>query len=75
MALKRAVAARRKAETALIDSQVRESKSNGAMERAILKWQGQVRTMKLHLDEKIKMKISKNHEVIGWMFNWAAELP
>ena len=45
MKLKRAAAARRKAETPLTKSPVRASQANGRIERAIRKWQAQFRTM------------------------------
>ena len=48
MKLKRAIAIRRQAETALVESPVRESKSNGKIERAIRKWQWQFRTLRHH---------------------------
>ena len=46
VALKRAVALKRKAETTPIESPVWESKSNGQIERMIRSWQGQFRTLK-----------------------------
>ena len=41
LSLKQAIAVRRKAETPMIESPVRESKSNGRIERAIRTWQAQ----------------------------------
>ena len=45
LTLKQAIAVRRKAETPLIESPVRESKANGRIERAIRSWQAQFRTI------------------------------
>ena len=45
LSLKKAVAVARQAETCPIESPVRESKANGAMERAIRTWQGQMRAL------------------------------
>ena len=53
MVLKRAVAARREARTSLIESTVRVSRSNPHAERAVRKWRGQFRKLKLHLEERI----------------------
>ena len=44
LAFQEAIALRRKAETALIESPVRESKSNGLVERAVRNWRDQYRT-------------------------------
>ena len=46
VAYKTAIAASRKGETALIESPVRSSQSNGRAERAIRKWRDQHRTLK-----------------------------
>ena len=43
LALKTAIAVRREAENAVIESPVRESKSNGHVERAVRNWQDQYR--------------------------------
>ena len=51
MVLGRAVAARREARTSLIESKVRVPKSNPQVERAVRKWRGQVRKLKLHLKD------------------------
>ena len=53
VAYKKAVAARRQGETPLIESPVRESKSNGAMENAIRRWAGQLRTLKHCLEARL----------------------
>ena len=79
MALKRAIAAERSGPSALIASPVRESKSNGAVEKAIQSWQGQFRVIKHHLEHKFGLhakgeKLPISHPILGWMVVWAAEL-
>ena len=49
VAVTKSVAAMRAGETVMINSPVRASKSNGKMERAVRKWQGQLRTTKHRL--------------------------
>ena len=53
-ALKGRVALKWKFETSIIQSPVRESKSNGAMEASIRSWKGQYRTLRLYLGHRIK---------------------
>ena len=74
MALKRAVAARRTARTSLIESQVRVSKSNPRVERAIRKWREQFRKLKLELEAKISMRVDKSHPMIPWLAAWAGDV-
>eukprot|EP00974_Lingulodinium_polyedra_P001315 125891-Lingulodinium_polyedra.AAC.1 len=74
MALKRAVAARRAARTPFVESQVRVSKSNPKIERAIRKWRGQFRKLKLHLEENIGEMIEQHHPMIPWLVSWAGEV-
>ena len=57
MAVKRAIAATRVAESVPIESPVRASKSNGRVENAIKVWHKQVRTIKHHVETRIKRKI------------------
>ena len=74
MSLKKAIAVRRKAETPLIESPVRESKSNGKIERAIRKWQGQFRTLRHHLEARIGTKISNDSVIVEWLIVWVADI-
>ena len=74
MALKRAVAARREAVTAMVESKVRVSVSNPRVERAVRKWRGQFRKMKKHLEAKIKKKIPPDHPMVPWLVTWAGEV-
>ena len=56
IALKGSVAATRIGETVPIESPVRASKSNGLMENAVKIWQGQLRTIKHHVDSRLGKK-------------------
>ena len=73
VALKRSIALRRTAETMPIESPVRESKSNGAIERDIRTWQGQFRTLKNRLEDNLK-NVEMGHPLAGWLVMWASEL-
>ena len=53
MLLKKAVSIKRNAETTMVESPVRVSKSNGQIERAIRTWQSQFRTLRLQLEDRI----------------------
>ena len=64
MVLKRVVAARREARTSLIDSTARVSKSNPQVERAVRRWRGQFRKLKLHLEERIDKKVPADHPAV-----------
>ena len=74
MAIRKALTRKRKAPTVPLDVPVRESKSNGTMERAIRTWQGSFRTLKESLQFKLKTSISTTTTIAEWMSWWAAEL-
>ena len=74
LALKKAMAFRRKAETPLIESPVRESKSNGKIERAIRRWQGQFRTLRHHLEARLGCKIEMDGALVEWLIVWTADI-
>ena len=74
MALKKAVALRRQAQTTPMESPVRESQSNGAIERAVRTWEGQFRTIRHQFEANIGAKINMDHPIIGWMVIWAGDL-
>ena len=74
MALKTAVAAKRVGVTTPIDSPVRESQSNGAVEQAVRRWQGQLRTIKGHYEENMGIKLPVAHPLMGWLVLWAGEI-
>ena len=74
MALKRAVAARREARTSMIESKVRVSASNPRVERAVRKWRGQFRKLKMHLESRIKRKVPPDHLMVPWLIHWAGDV-
>ena len=55
-----------------MDVPVRESKANGAMEKAVRTWAGQFRSLKSHLEYELKTEIPLHHPVLQWMAWWAA---
>ena len=71
--LKRAIMASRTGLTTPIESPVRQSKSNGSMERAIRTWQGYLRTVKKYFEDKCKIKLEIKHVLFQWIVMWAAE--
>ena len=60
-------------EMVLTNSKKYDSKSNGKIEKAVQDVEGQVRTLKLHLENRIGEKIPPNHPMIHWMVECAAE--
>ena len=74
MAIRDALTKKRRAPTVPLDVPVRESKSNGNMERAIRTWQSMFRTFKESLQEKIQCDVPINTTVAEWMSWWAVEL-
>ena len=72
--LRRQVSARRAAPTVPIDVPVRESKANGAVEKAVQTWQGQFRTLKSHLEAGIDMSLPRDHPMLQWCAWWSASL-
>ena len=73
-ALKGRVALKRQCETSIIQSPVRESKSNGAREASIRPWKGQYRTLRLYLEHRIKDKVPFGQPLLGWLSVWSAEV-
>ena len=61
------VALKRKCETSIIQSPVRESKSNGAMEASIRSWKGHYWTLRLYFEHRIKDKVPSGHSLLGWL--------
>ena len=72
--LKQAIAVRRKAETPLIKLPVRESQANGPIERAIRKWQAQLRTMRHHLESRLGNQIDNGSAIMEWLIVWTADM-
>ena len=73
-AVKNAVAIKRAAVTAMIESPVRESKSNGRIERAVRTWRDQFRTMKHYYERRSKSKLESGSANSTWLISWAAEV-
>ena len=71
LAFKDAVVMRRKAETSLVESPVRESKSNGLVERAIRSWRDQYRTLRHQLEQRMKEPMPPGGALNSWLVTWA----
>ena len=65
LALKMAVALKRQAETPMIESPVRESNSNGQIDRQTRCWQGQFRTLKTYFGDTTQAKPERSHVPVG----------
>ena len=74
IALKNAVAAKREAETAFIESPVRQSKCNGRVERAIHNWRDQYRTLRHFLEHRMDTKLNEGSALSTWLVTWSAEV-
>ena len=72
--LREAIAQQRNAPTAIIESPVRESKSNGQVEKAIQRWQSQYRTMRLALQESLQKSIPVQGRLSAWLTLWSATI-
>ena len=66
-ALKRAIAVNRQADNIMIESQVRDSKSNGSVERVVRTWAAQVRTLRHHLESRLKVKVPRTSALMTWL--------
>ncbi len=60
--------------TALENSKVGDSNSNGKIERCIQDFKGLVRTLRSDVESKINEKIDLEHPVVPWMIRHAAHL-
>ena len=74
MALKKALAIYRRAETVMLESPVRDSKANGAAERAVGSWASQLRTIRHHVERRLKTSIPKDSAMMTWLVSWAADI-
>ena len=63
---------RKDAGTAIENSRVGDSNSNGAVERAIREVKGMTRTLRCHLEEKLGKKVKLDDPVVPWMIRHAA---
>ena len=66
------VIALRSAPTVPIDVMKKESKNNGAVEKAVQTWEGQFGTLKSHIEFELDEAIPKDHPVLQWCTWWAA---
>ena len=73
VALKQAVKAERPEEIIMEESPVGESASNGEVENAIKQVEGQFRTFKSCLEEKLGRKLVREHMCVPWLIRHAAE--
>ena len=73
-ALRRQVMAKRASATVPIDVPARESKANGAMEKAVQTWSGQFRTLKSQLECGIGKELDKRHPILQWCAWWSASV-
>ena len=74
IALKKAVAIKRQAETVPIESPVLDSRANGAIERTIQVLVAQVRTFRHHLEYRLGKKMSNGSALMSWLTVWAADV-
>ena len=74
VALKKAVAAKRSGVTTPIDSSAREPQCNGAVEKAVRRWQGQLRTPKGHYEDNMGIKLPVAHPLMGRLILWEGEV-
>ena len=71
----RAVIAKRgSAPTILVNSPVGDSQSNGRVENAIKKVRNMVKTILSSLESRWCIRVTRDHPVYPWMFEWAADL-
>ena len=74
VALKHHTAASRVGQTVPIESPVRSSKSNGMMENAIQIWQGQLRTIKHHVETRTGACIEPGGVIFSWLIPYCADI-
>ena len=53
---------------------MRESHRNVAVEHAVRRWQGQLRTIKNHYEENMGRKLSVAHPLMGWLALWSGKV-
>ena len=73
LALKDAVALHRKGQTSLLESPVRESKSNAHVERAIMSWRDHFRRVRHYTERRFGKTIPRDCALIGWRASWSSE--
>ena len=73
-ALQERVKSMRQQETFLTNSKNRDSQSNGMIERAIQQVEEIVRTIKLHMEQRMGCKTPDHHPILSWMVEYASEM-
>ena len=68
------IAKRGSATTILVNSPVGDSQSNGRVENAIKKVRNMVKTILSSLESRWGIRVTRDHPVHRWMFEWAADL-
>ena len=58
----------------MVESPVRDAKANGAAERAVRSWAGQLRTIRHHVERRIKATVPKDSALMSWLVSWAADV-
>ena len=58
----------------MLESPARDSKANGAAERAARAWAGQLSTIRYHVERRIKVSIQKVSAIMSWLVPWAADV-
>ena len=53
---------------------MRESKSNGLIERAVRNWRDQYRTLRHQIERRMKEPLPKNGALSSWLVTWAADV-
>ena len=74
VAVQRRVMQDRRAPTTPKNSAVGESQSNGAIENAVKRVQGQLRTLKLALEKRMMKRINSEHPAFAWLIECAATI-
>ena len=67
MASKGAMAIYRQADIVMLKSPVRDSKANGAAERVVISWAGKFRTIRHHVERRLKTSIPKDSAMMTWL--------
>ena len=64
----------RQSETLVEAAKKYDSQSNGDAEKAVQDVEGQARTLKLHLENRIMRTLPPGHPVVHWLVEYAAEV-
>ena len=58
----------------MIESPVRESQPDGNVERSVRNWRDPYRTMRHHLDNRMKKTVPNGSPLSTWLATWAADM-